>query len=47
MFMDYSSIIFLVAELVSNCFPFALIFGITAKLCNMALDMILNKRIEM
>lgn len=45
--IDWSSIISLVATLVTNCFPFALIFGVTAKLCNMALDMILNKRIEM
>ncbi len=45
--MDYSNFIGLVAELVSYCFPFALIFGITAKLCNMALDMIFNKRIDM
>lgn len=45
--IDWSQIISLVAVLVTNCFPFALIFGVTAKLCNMALDMILNKRIEM
>lgn len=44
--MDYSNFIELVAQLVTYCFPFALIFGITAKLCNMALDMIFNKRID-
>ena len=45
--MDYSVIISQVAELVSYAFPFSLIFGITAKLVNMALDMIFNKKIEM
>ena len=45
--MDWSSIIALVAELVSFCFPFSLIFGVTAKLCNIALDLIFNRRIEM
>lgn len=45
--MDWSSIVSLVAELVSYCFPFSLIFGVTAKLCNIAFDMIFNRRIEM
>lgn len=45
--MDYSVIISQVAELVGYAFPFSLIFGITAKLVNMALDMIFNKKIEM
>lgn len=45
--MDWSSIIGLVADLVGYCFPFALIFGVTAKLCNMAFDFIFNRRIEM
>ena len=45
--MDWSNIISLVAELVGNCYPFALIFGVTAKLCNISLDMIFNRRIEM
>ena len=45
--MDYSVIINQVAELVTYAFPFSLIFGITAKLVNIALDMIFNKKIEM
>ena len=45
--MDYSVVIGQVAELVGYAFPFSLIFGITAKLVNMALDMIFNKKIEM
>lgn len=45
--MDWSSVISLVAELVGYCFPFSLIFGVTAKLCNIAFDMIFNRRIEM
>lgn len=45
--MDYSLIISQVAEIVSYAFPFSLIFGITAKLVNMALDMIFNRKIEM
>lgn len=45
--MDWSLIISQVAELVSYAFPFSLIFGITAKLVNLALDMIFNKKIEM
>ena len=45
--MDWSNIISLVAELVSACFPFSLIFGVTAKLCNLAYDFIFNRKIEM
>lgn len=45
--MDYSIIISQVATIVSYAFPFSLIFGITAKLVNLALDMIFNKKIEM
>ena len=36
-----------VATLVGYAFPFSLIFGVTAKLVNLVLDMILNKKIEM
>lgn len=45
--MDYSSIISYVVEIVEVCFPFSLIFGITAKLSNFALDMIFNKKIDL
>lgn len=44
--MDYSVIVSQVAEIVSYAFPFSLIFGVTAKLVNMTLDMIFNKKIE-
>lgn len=44
---DYSVIIGLVSEIVEYAVPFTLIFGITAKACNFAFDMIFNKRIEM
>lgn len=45
--MDYSVIIGQVAEIVGYAFPFSLIFGVTAKLANMTLDMIFNRKIEM
>lgn len=45
--MDYSSIISAVAEIVTNCFPISLIFGLTAKLCNFAFELIFNKKISM
>lgn len=45
--MDYSVLISEVAQIVGVCFPVSLIFGLTAKLCNFALDMIFNKRITM
>ena len=44
--MDYSVVISQVAELVGYAFPFSLIFGVTAKLVNLALDMIFNKKID-
>ena len=45
--MDYSLIISQVAELIKYAFPVSLIFGLTAKFINIALDMILNRKIEM
>lgn len=44
--MDYSNFIVIIANLVSYCFPFSLIFGITAKLYRLAMDFIFNRRIE-
>lgn len=44
--MDYSNIISLVAELIAYCFPFSLIFGITAKLYRLTMDFIFNRRVE-
>lgn len=45
--MDYSVVINMVVEIIEICFPIALIFGITGKIVNFALDMILNRRIEL
>ena len=45
--MDYSVIISMVAKIIEYATPFTLIFGITAKLLNLAFDMIFNKKIEM
>ena len=45
--MDYSSILGEVATISGVCFPISLIFGLSAKLCNLALDMILDRKIEM
>lgn len=44
--MDYSNILSLVVEIVEYCYPFVLIFGITAKMLNFATDMIFNKKID-
>lgn len=44
--MDYSNIIVLVADLITYCFPFSLIFGISAKLYRMVLDFIFNRKVE-
>jgi len=44
--MDYSNIIDLVAKLIAYCFPFSLIFGVSAKLYRLAFDFIFNRRIE-
>ena len=45
--MDYSVILNQIASLISFCFPIELVFGLSAKMCNFALDMILNRRIDM
>lgn len=45
--MDYSVILDVLAKLITFAFPISLIFGLSAKMCNFALDMILNRRIEM
>ena len=44
--MDYGVFIAEFAKLVSFCFPFSLIFGVTAKLYKLAIDFIFNRRIE-
>lgn len=45
--MDYTSVLNLVVEIVEYCIPFTLIFGITAKMLTFALDLILNKKIDL
>lgn len=45
--MDLSTVVNLVVEIVEYCIPFTLIFGITAKLTNFAMDMIFNKKIDL
>lgn len=45
--MNYQAFISLIADMVGTLFPISLIFGITAKLCNIAFCFIFNKKIEM
>lgn len=45
--MDYTLILNVVVEIVKVCFPVALIFGLVGKMVNFALDMILNRRIDL
>lgn len=47
MLIDYSNIVSCVVDIVEYAFPIALIFGITAKLCNLCFSMIFNKKIEL
>ena len=44
--MDWSVVINLVVDLLKYSYPFALIFGLTAKFTNFTLSMILDKKIE-
>ena len=43
---DWSVVINLVVDLLKYSFPFALIFGLVAKMTNFTLSMILDKKIE-
>lgn len=45
--LDYSIVITAVVEIIKVCFPISLIFGLSAKMVNFALDMILNRRIDL
>lgn len=45
--MDYSVVVNIVVEIIKVCFPIALIFGLTGKIVNFALDMILDRRIDL
>ena len=44
--MNWSVVINLVVDLLKYSYPFALIFGLTAKFTNFTLSMILDKKIE-
>lgn len=45
--MDYSEIISMVAEIIKNAYPIALIFGLSGKLVSFSLDLILNRKISL
>lgn len=45
--MDYSSVISMVVELIKYAYPFALIFGLTGKLVNFSLDLILDRKVNL
>lgn len=45
--MDWSVVINLVVELLKYSYPFALIFGLVAKMTRFSLSLILDKNIEM
>lgn len=45
--MDYSTILSLVVEIIKYAYPIALIFGLTGKLINFSLDLILNRKISL
>lgn len=44
--MDYGAIIELVAEIVRYAFPISLIFGFTAKACNLCFEMVFGKKLD-
>ena len=45
--MDYSIILSSVSEIIKYSYPIALIFGVTAKLVNFSLDLILNRKVSL
>lgn len=45
--MDYGSVLDLVVEIIKFAYPIALIFGITGKLVNFSLDLILNRKVSL
>ncbi len=44
--MDYSVVLDLVVDIIKYAYPIALIFGLTAKLVNFSLDLILNRKMS-
>lgn len=44
--MDYGLLISQVGELVGFAFPISLIFGVAAKLCDLAYSFIFNKKVD-
>lgn len=45
--MDYSNVISLVVEIIKYTYPIALIFGLSGKLINFSLDLILNRKVSL
>lgn len=45
--IDYNSIISSIAVITTHAFIISLIFGVCAKMCRFALDMILNRNINL
>lgn len=44
--MDYGEFILVVANLIKFCFPFSLIFAVSAKLYRLAIDFMFNRKVE-
>lgn len=45
--MNYSTVINLVVDIIQYAYPIALIFGLSAKLINFSLDLILNRKVSL
>lgn len=45
--MDYSGILQMCVDIISYAYPIALIFGLTAKLINFSLDLILDRKVNL
>lgn len=45
--MDYSVILNMLVEIIRHAYPIALLFGLTAKIVNFSLDLILNRKINL
>ncbi len=44
--MDFQGFIGVIASLVEYCFPFSLVFGLTAKLYRLVIDFMFNRKVE-
>lgn len=45
--MDYTAILDMCVEIIKYAYPIALIFGLTAKLINFSLDLILDRKVNL